>query len=136
MYTYSKTMIKYVSVLFLTISCSSNVSGPDGAKVIRIDGKVLIEDNTGKRWDVTHAEEKYGMEPAEFQFGLGPFAIKPILNPKMLSPGDTGYPLDDETFLVLATEINKDARAYSIRVMSIHEIADEVFADAHVAVAY
>ena len=136
MFTYSKTIMKYVSVLFLTISCSSDVSGPDGAKVEMKDGRYLIVDNTGKKWDVTHAKEKYGMEPAEFQFGLGPFAIKPILNPKMLSPGDTGYPLDNETFLVLATEINNDSRAYSIRVMSIHEIADEKFADVHVAVAY
>ncbi|MCH8126338.1 DUF3179 domain-containing protein [candidate division KSB1 bacterium] len=136
MFTYSKTIMKYVSVLFLTISCSSDVSGPDGAKVEMKDGRYLIVDNTGKKWDVTHAKEKYGMEPAEFQFGLGPFAIKPILNPKMLSPGDTGYPFDNETFLVLATEINNDPRAYSIGVLSIHEIANEIFADAHVAVAY
>jgi hypothetical protein len=136
MYYLLKTTLTLIFIVLFSFGCSSDVSGPDGAKVIRTDGKVLIEDNTGKRWDVTHAEAKYGMEPAEFQFGLGPFAIKPILNPKMLSPGDPGYPFDNETFLVLATQINNDSRAYSIRVMSYHEIADEKFADVHVAVAY
>ncbi len=136
MYYSLKTTLTLIFIVLFSFGCSSDVSGPNGAKVEIKDGRYLIVDNTGKKWDVTHAKEKYGMEPAEFQFGLGPFAIKPILNPKMLSPGDTGYPFDNETFLVLATEINNDPRAYSIGVLSIHEIADEIFADAHVAVAY
>lgn len=123
-------------LIFMTISCVSDVSGPGGAKVVEKNGKFFIEDNTGKLWDVTHAKNKYGMEPSEFQFGLGPNAIRPILNPRMISPGEPNYPDDSATFLVLATDLHNDPRAYPIEIMSIHEVADEKFADTHVAVAY
>jgi len=83
------------------------------------------------------------MEPSKFQFGLGPNAIRPILTPRMLSPGDTGYPEDEAGFLVLGTTLNDGTRplsdgtrSYSIIDLSRHEIADEKFGNLHVAVAY
>ena len=100
------------------------------------DGGAFIQDRSGKVWHVAHAQ-KYGMVPSGFQYGLGPFAITPIMNPRMLSPGDPGYPSDYENFLVLGANLNGFARAYPIRgVMSRHEIANEQFGDAHVAVAF
>lgn len=78
-----------------------------------------------------------------FQFGLGPNAIRPILNPKMLFPGDALYPDDEADFLVLGTTLNNGTRplsdgtrGYSIVDLTRHEIADEKFGDLHVAVAY
>lgn len=102
--------------------------------------RIEIVDRTGKKWDITHAVNKYGFEPDKFQFGLGPDAIKPILDPQMLCPGDPGYPKErserDELFLVLGASINGHTRAYPLKVMSRHEVADEKFGDSYVAVAY
>ena len=54
----------------------------------------------------------------------------------MLSPGDPNYPDDSDDFLVLAASLNGETKAYPIAKMSIKEVADEKFGDAHVAVAY
>jgi hypothetical protein len=96
----------------------------------------IIEDRTGKRWDVTHAENKYGLKAERFQFGLGPNAIPPILNPEFLSPGEVGYPASDQTFLVIGTALNNDPRAYAISDLIRHEVAEELFDSTYVAVAY
>ena len=98
--------------------------------------KVFITDHTGKSWDVTHAVRKYGMEPSMFGNGLGPFAIKPIINASMLSPGDLNYPLDSQGILVIGTSLNGFTRAYPIEILSRFEVANEKFGEAHVAVAY
>ena len=97
--------------------------------------RLVIEDRTGKVWDVTHAQN-YGMVPGGFQFGLGPFAIKPIMDPQMLSPGDENYPGRNDNTLMMGTSLNGFTRAYPINVMSRHEVANEQFGEAHVAVAY
>ncbi len=117
--------------------CSTSPTEQSGPKaVVERDGKVFIIDVTGKSWEVTHAKEMYGMEPHLFQYGLGPYAIRPILDPEMLSKGERGYPADNDIFLVLGTEIDNDARAYPLEVMSYIEIVDEKFGNTHVAVAY
>ena len=76
------------------------------------------------------------MVPSGFQFGLGPFAILPIVNPRMLSPGDRDYPSRFGTFRVMGASLNGFTRAYPLGVMSGHEVVNEQFGDAHVAVAY
>ena len=53
---------------------NQNVSGGEG--------RVVIKDRTGKEWDVTHARDNYGLNPSQYQYGIGPFAIPPILNPR------------------------------------------------------
>ena len=100
------------------------------------EGEVFITDYTGKEWDVTHAVRKYGMEPFLFENGLGPFAIEPITNASMLSPGDLNYPLDSQGILVIGTSLNGFTRAYPIEILSRFEVANEQFGEAHVAVAY
>jgi hypothetical protein len=115
--------------IFLVIA-----NGP--SNVISENDKIFIVDRTGKRWDVTHAENNYGLKAELFQFGLGPNAIQPILNPKFVSPGDPGYPASTQTFLVIGTALNNDPRAYSISDLTRHEVADERFDSTYVAVAY
>lgn len=100
------------------------------------DGQAIIQDRTGKSWDVTHARDKYGLNPSQYQYGIGPFAIQPILNPQMSHPGDPDYPDVRSTFLVMGVQLNGFTRAYPIRVMSWVEVANEKFGEAHVAVAY
>ena len=96
---------------------------------------IYIIDRTGKQWDITHAVKVYNFVPEDFQFGLGPFAITPIINPEMLSPGDPGFPAPDAT-RVIGTTINGDIRAYPLETLVFHEIVDENFEDIHVAVAF
>lgn len=98
--------------------------------------RTVLVDQTGKEWDITHAVREYGMDPARFHFGLGPFAIPPILNPLMLTSGKPGFPPDDESFRVIGVVLSEEIRAYSIRKMSVVEVANEVFKEATVAVAY
>ncbi len=97
---------------------------------------IFIVDATGKKWEIGHAVRQYGFEPGKFQFGLGPNAIPPILEPIMIWPGQLGYPDNGSTFLVLGISLEEDARAYSIERLSFSEVADEKFGDVHVAVAY
>lgn len=100
------------------------------------DDRIYIVDLTGKKWDVTHAVEHYGFVAEEFQHGAGPNAIPPIDQPEMLSPGDPGYPQDDEIFLVIGTTIDGDTRSYSIGDLNRHEVVNESFGDVHVAVGW
>ena len=86
-------------------------------------------------WGVGNAG-KYGPRPGGFQFGLGPRAIPPINDPVMAVPGDPAYPSDGSTALVMGVDLNGAPRAYSLAVMSRHEVVNEVFGEAHVAVAY
>ena len=97
--------------------------------------KASITDFEAKTWDVTHAQ-KYGMVPERFAHGLGIHFIRPILGPRMLSPGDEGYPSDDDDFLVIGVNLNGFTRAYPVYTMRWKEVANDQFGDAHVAVAY
>jgi len=98
--------------------------------------RVLLTDQTGKEWDISTAVRKYGFEVDRFEFGLGPRAIRPLIEPEMLSPGDFGYPADDEPFLVIGVSVNKDDRAYGKTDLIKNEIVDEYIGGAPLAVAY
>lgn len=97
---------------------------------------VVLVDQTGKEWDITTAVWKYGFEVERFEFGLGPKAILPLLDPVMLSPGERNYPADDETFLVIGTAIEGDVRAYGKFDIIQNEVVDEFIGGTPVAVAY
>lgn len=130
-------MIMLISgLVFIITSCDVTEPASNQAEVERRNDRILIVDQTGKKWDVTHAVETYGMAAERFQFGIGPFAIRPILEPQMLNPGDAGYPGRTSTFIVIGFDYNGEQRAYPLSVMNQHEVADEQFGNTHVAVAY
>ncbi len=125
-----------VTTLLLLTACGDLLSSTPGpVAVSRSDDTVVIVDQTGKRWDVGHGRT-YGLSPSKYQFGLGPFAIAPIQNPQMLGPDDPGYPDPRQTFRMMGVALNGSVRAYPLGIMSRHEVANEVFGDAHVSVAY
>lgn len=97
---------------------------------------IVLVDQTGKEWDVTSAVRKYGFEIKRFEFGLGPYAIEPMIEPAMLSPGETGYPTSEGTFLVLGTSINGDTRAYGRFDIVSSEVVDDYIGGVPLAVAY
>lgn len=128
-------LIAILALAILAGSCESpGEPGPE--RVIRENGKIFIVDRVGQQWDVTSAEEKYGMIADEFQFGIGKNAIRPISDPQFIHSGISSFPDTDATFLVMGVSLNGDDRAYPIDVMSRHEVVTEKFDDAHVSVAY
>ncbi|GAB4333246.1 MAG: hypothetical protein Kow0037_11480 [Calditrichia bacterium] len=127
-----------LGAMSIWLSCSNNTT-PTTADSFSIDRNtegIFLTDRTGKKWDITHAEKKYGMKADRFQFGLGPFAIPPILNPQYYSPGENGYPNSFSEHLVIGVNLWGVVAAYPIQVMSAREIVDETFNGHHAAVAY
>ena len=120
--TSTKPQLESAEVIFEPDSSDSN--------------RIFIRDRTGKEWDITHAVNKYGFDPKRFQYGLGPFAIQPILEPKYLSPEDPAYPSVRESESVIGVELNGIVRAYPLSILGGHEIVDEKFDSTYVAVAY
>jgi len=133
--------MKYLAVcfyvVFLFLGCSQSTSTTISPSEVRSkDGKIYIKDRTGKEWEISHAVNNYGFKPNNFQYGLGPNAIRPILSPEFFCPGDPGYPVAHQTNLVIGTTLNGETRAYPIFILKSFEIVDEVFGSTHVAVAY
>jgi hypothetical protein len=99
-------------------------------------GSVVLVDLDGKHWDITTAVYDYGFQVDRFEFGLGKDAIKPLIEPRLLSVGDPGYPGPTVDFAVIGAPFPGDIRAYDIDYITRFEVVDEVVGDAHVAVAY
>jgi hypothetical protein len=101
-----------------------------------VSNSIVIVDRTGKRWDITHAVRKYGMHAGGWNYGLGPNAIRPIVNPHFHEPGDPGYPDAGNQIEVLGITIDGDSRAYPVWVLSSHEVVNDVVGGRHVAATY
>ena len=59
-----------------------------------------------------------------------------MIEPAMLSPGETGYPISEGTFLVIGTSINGDTRAYGRFDIVSSEVVDDYIGGVPLAVAY
>ena len=103
---------------------------------IIIDGRVLIQDRTGKLWDITYAVNELQMSADQFNYGLGPDAILPIIDPQFSLPGDEDYPPDDAPFLVLGVTVAGEHRAYRIAQLSSHEVVDDIADETAFAATY
>ncbi len=100
------------------------------------EGRIYITDGAGKRWDITQAVELYNFDPARFQNGVGANLIPPILTPRMAYAGDEVFPDTTDTFLVVGVDLNGTRKAYPLSEMATHEVVDEQFGEAYVAVTY
>jgi len=116
------------------LNCSN--SSPTKIKDSYSEDKIYIVDRTGKKWDITHAVKEYGMDRDKFNYGLGPNAIPPILNPQFLAPGDDGYPPSSQTFRVVGTTVSGESRAYRVSDLSCREVVDDQFGATPVVVTY
>ncbi len=116
--------------------CHGKNTGSPGSGVDDPGEKVFITDRTGKEWDVTHAVANYGFDTKNFQYGLGPFAITPINHPEMLSQGEPSYPAENSGEAIIGLNIEGDARAYPIRILSQHEVVNDRVGGKDVAVVY
>ena len=136
-------ILSLLPILLLIISCRETGTSSDlnlATVIVRIDtsdsGTIFIIDYSGKEWDVTHAVNEYGFDPELFRHGLGPFAIRPILDPKFVARGDPGYLSSDRTDKVIGTVLNDITRAYPLGILVKHEIVDEKIGPTYVAVGY
>lgn len=98
--------------------------------------RITITDADGKVWDITHAVTRYGFDPRGFQYGIGAGTIPPVFDPEFVSPGERNYPNPGITAPVLGAEFEGHVRAYSIAALSRHEVINDGFGEAHLAVAY
>ncbi len=97
---------------------------------------IFITDNDGVDWDITHAVFEYGMEARNWRFGLGGFAFSPINNPQIVKPGEPGFPDASESFEVIGTVINGQARAYAVSDVAGHEVVNDTIGGVHLAATY
>ena len=127
--------LAFLLISLIASGCSfSEVSTGDSTS--KSAEPVILVDQTGKEWDITSAVNKYGFEMGRFEYGLGPFAIEPIVEPEVLNPNDAGYPESEGTFLVIGTSINGDTRAYGRLDIVQSEIVDDYIGGVPLAVAY
>ena len=101
------------------------------APVFRENGKVLIVDQRGERWDVTQAES-LGFDPRGFQYGIGRNAFTP-LDDSRIRKGDERIP---EWTRVIGVKGGSSQRAYSVPTLWSHEVANSNLDGKPVTVGY
>ncbi len=97
---------------------------------------IIITDATGEDFDITNAVLKHRIGVAYWDFGLGRNAIRPVINPRMIGPGDPGYPDDQNIAAVIGVRMDDDIRAYKIGDIPDKEVVDDVVNDTPIAVTY
>ena len=129
-----------IALLILAAGCDDDsVSGTQGdgpADEPDPPEAVYITDRTGKAWEISHAVNEYGMLPENFNYGLGPNAIRPINDPEMLEKGEAGYPVDDLRLGVLGVSMNGDSRAYPLHILSSHEVVNDIVGEVPIAAVF
>jgi hypothetical protein len=102
-----------------------------GARVEHEKDKVFIVDQLGERWDVTQAKS-LGFIPSQFQYGIGRHTFK-TLNDGHLDP-EPKYANDSMRVIGIAE--GEEAKAWSVRKLSRHEIANSSIGGDAIAVGY
>jgi hypothetical protein len=133
----ARTSLLGLSVFLVFLGCSTLDVEQEFQTVVKEEGeRFIIIDQVGEEWDVTDAFQKYNMIPELFENGLGKNALRPYINPEMISPGERNYPPTTDTEIVIGTTIGGESRAYPIAPLNYHEIVDDNFGDVHVAVGW
>jgi hypothetical protein len=125
----NKIMVVLISLLFFA-GCTTANNGST-ATVVREGGKAYIVDQTGFRWDVTEAES-VGFKPERFQYGMGKGAFTP-LDDSSLKDSGKGVPKD---LRVIGVEEGPDSKAYSVSLLTRHEVSNSTLGNKPIAVGY
>jgi hypothetical protein len=102
-----------------------------GARVEHEEERVHIVDRLGERWDVTQAKS-LGFIPSQFQYGIGRHAFQTLDDDHMAE--NTEYANDAMRVIGVAAE--DEAKAWSVRKLSRHEIANSSIGGDAIAVGY
>ena len=115
---------------------------PDDCRSSIMDqGKVYIKDN--KKWlyggrdstwnfDITQWE----LSECQLRFGIGREAFKALIKPVFVSIGKEDQYYDDKDRFILIETETEGVKAYSINLLTIHEVVNDVVDGNPVAVAY
>lgn len=107
------------------------VTGNAFSFVIEESGKVYIVDRKSERWDVTQAES-IGFNPEGFQYGMGKDYFSPLDDSHLSDETDNV----SSSLRILGVADGHEAKAYSIRKLSRHEIANSKIGSEPIAVGY
>lgn len=102
-----------------------------GARVERENDTVYIVDRLGERWDVTQAKS-LGFIPSQFQYGIGRHAFQTLDDRPMTAEPE----YVNDTMRVIGVAAGEAAKAWSVRKLSRHEIANSSIGGDAIAVGY
>ncbi len=116
----------FILFCVLALTCSASL-----AKVISEKGKTFIKDKKREKWEITQAVS-IGFIPAYFQYGLGRNAFYPL---------DDRHLQDDKKEIpsglrILGVQGENESKAFSIKKLKGHEIANSSIGNTHIAAAY
>ncbi len=101
------------------------------AEVIKSHGKTFIRDRKGEKWEITQAVS-IGFNPYDFEYGLGRNAFSP-LDDSHLRDATKNIP---RRLRILGVPGENETKAFSIKKLSGHEIANSHIDDTPIAAAY
>lgn len=97
---------------------------------------ILITDLTGEDFDITNAVLRHNIHKAFWAHGLGRDTIRPVIDPRMIGPGEAGYPDDQNTAEVIGVIVEGDIRAYRIGDIPDREVVDDWVGGVPLATTY
>ena len=118
------TIFMLIGVFFLTCTVSFS-------EVIRKNGKIYIKDRQGEKWEITQAVS-IGFRPHNFQFGLGRNAFSPLDDSHL----STAAKRTSRRLRILGVQGENESKAFSIKKLKGHEIANSYIGDTPIAAAY
>ena len=118
------TIFMLIGVFFLTCTVSFS-------EVIRKNGKIFIKDRQGEKWEITQAVS-IGFRPHNFQFGLGRNAFSPLDD----SHFSTAAKRTSRRLRIFGVQGENESKAFSIKKLKGHEIANSYIGDTPIAAAY
>ncbi len=128
------------AVAVLAVACSSGLGSEEGSEPtpVTVEQIESSEPEVVASALVDPESDEFGaplVDVGEIRSGgPPPDGIPPIDDPKFLKPSDVGYLADDEP--VLALEVDGEARAYPIQIMTWHEIVNDSVGGVPVTVSY
>lgn len=118
------TILMLFGILFFTCTVSFS-------EVIRKNGKIFIKDMKGEKWEITQAVS-IGFRPYNFKHGLGRNAFSP-LDDRHLS---TAAKRTSQGLRILGVQGENESKAFSIKKLKGHEIANSYIGDTPITAAY
>ncbi|MFH2051144.1 MAG: hypothetical protein ABIK96_01635 [bacterium] len=124
--------------LAVAVDSAGNRSAmPQAPQVVTlVPEPIIITDLTGEDFDITNAVLRHNIHQAFWAHGLGRDTIRPVIDPRMVGPGEAGYPDDQNTAEVIGVIVEGDARAYRIVDIPNREVVDDWVGGVPLAATY
>ena len=117
-----------VFILFCLFMATVSVSF---AGVIQSNGQTFIRGRRGEKWDISQAVS-IGFNPYKFEFGVGRNAFSPLDDSHLRDASNTV----PRRLRILGVTGETESKAFSVKKLGGHEIANSFIDDAPIAAAY